>query len=634
MRVLDFYEEQFRAQGGISAEGVTNTLGRPKMHPLEIMLREAVQNTWDARSGPDSAVHFNIAYRTLTREQRRFLIRRVFSSVPPNSGIAEMARLDPIRVLTLQDYGTTGLDGPLFADQRGDGRRKQNFVDFVWKVGRSQLYTSTGGTYGFGKAAFYSVSGARTICIYSRCIFKGEPQYRFIVSSLSPQAQNSRNTGRCWWGWNYARKGIGPVVGADARYFAESVGCPSFPRGECGTTIMIFDPDTDLGDDSDEPDIASVRLSDLRAIVPKWFWPLMSEGKAEKGKIHFKIQMDGRKQDIVSCNSEPYATYKSVLHELRKKQEGLETDSDCVVKPIISQRPAQFLGFLLLRHFVRSARRNRTGASGSSGPSDRSHHVALLRSPGLVVRYLEGPPTASEYLEYAGVFVPDSEVEAAFALSEPPAHDDWIPEYIQGRAQDNVSWCKRYVSIALRKIRDEMYQFTEAPQIQPDGGRGLPLGVISDHLGTLLSTASSGIGADYGRQPSSGSDGSRSGRVSQSGASAHVIEEKIRLIIHEGTKAIVFPIEVHNASLTAGKLLTINPSVIIDGAEREKDPPHTGQVPAVLQYVAPSGKTINTSDPVDVSDSDDGIWQVLVSVPEDLVVGIAPEFAERQSQTR
>ena len=41
---LQRFSEQYSATGGLAAEGILNQLGRPNIEPLEVLVREAVQN--------------------------------------------------------------------------------------------------------------------------------------------------------------------------------------------------------------------------------------------------------------------------------------------------------------------------------------------------------------------------------------------------------------------------------------------------------------------------------------------------------------------------------------------------------------------------------------------------------------
>ena len=46
---LSLQSEEYPPTGGMGARGVKKSLGKPKLHPLELMVREAAQNSWDAR---------------------------------------------------------------------------------------------------------------------------------------------------------------------------------------------------------------------------------------------------------------------------------------------------------------------------------------------------------------------------------------------------------------------------------------------------------------------------------------------------------------------------------------------------------------------------------------------------------
>jgi len=122
-----------------------------------------------------------------------------------------------------------------------------------------------------------------------------------------------------------------------------------------------------------------------------------------------------------------------------------------------------------------------------------------MRSAELVVKYLEGPALPSDLVEYAGVFVCDDEVEKAFAAAEPPAHDDWIPDYLTGR--DNT-----FVNVALKRIREKLKEMVASVSGSSSAaGDRVALGSFADSLGGLLL----------------GVDGQRVGPISPPGGGGH-----------------------------------------------------------------------------------------------------------------
>ena len=123
------------------------------------------------------------------------------------------------------------------------------------------------------------------------------------------------------------------------------------------------------------------------------------------------------------------------------------------VQEIRCKRPKQELGLLSL---VKGGRRNRRVFDTGEPPlmPEKCSHVALMRPVELVVAYNDGPALSSDLAEYAGVFICDAEVEGAFSKAEPPAHDEWVPDYLEGRE-------KTYVRVAIRRIHDALRSFAE-----------------------------------------------------------------------------------------------------------------------------------------------------------------------------
>src|SRR5687768_16735165 len=76
--------EQRGPFGGVTADGMINVLGRPHLDSLELVLREAAQNAWDARQRPSQISPipeppaFSVRMRTLTVSQET-AFRRLFS---------------------------------------------------------------------------------------------------------------------------------------------------------------------------------------------------------------------------------------------------------------------------------------------------------------------------------------------------------------------------------------------------------------------------------------------------------------------------------------------------------------------------------------------------------------------------
>ncbi len=49
-----WWSQPFAEEGSATAEGIINQLGRPALDELTVLVREAAQNSWDARAGTDT----------------------------------------------------------------------------------------------------------------------------------------------------------------------------------------------------------------------------------------------------------------------------------------------------------------------------------------------------------------------------------------------------------------------------------------------------------------------------------------------------------------------------------------------------------------------------------------------------
>lgn len=56
MKALELQSERYSASGNVASAGVLNQLGRPTLDPLMVLVREAVQNSWDAAAADGGGV--------------------------------------------------------------------------------------------------------------------------------------------------------------------------------------------------------------------------------------------------------------------------------------------------------------------------------------------------------------------------------------------------------------------------------------------------------------------------------------------------------------------------------------------------------------------------------------------------
>ena len=609
MDAAAWWSQPFPPEGAITSEGIRNQLGRPPVDPLTVFVRESAQNSWDARtrSGP---VHYMLDVEEVPSS---FLPawRRLFSAGVVEGGYLPLPGVlkDGLRILAVSDRGTKGLGGPTRADVAPHGAR--DWISFVLNVGERRDTTGGGGTYGYGKAVFYRLSRVGTVLIHTRTCYEGRPVTRLIGVALGESYVHGDvpYTGRHWWG---AHRGdhVEPLVDEEAAAVVRELGIPEFGDDETGTTIIVVEPD--FGDVGDDLAVAR-RLADTIA----WqLWPLLLP---ERG--------DDRLDPIVTCRGEDYAVPDAATtYPLDMFVRAYRQTKGGQSRVIETQRPPRKLGTLGLYRRAISPGREASAAAKAAGIGGDPHHVCLLRTPELVVKYLEGPEPFSAASAYAGVFRAEDDLDDVFAAAEPPTHDDWVADQMTGEQ-------KTFVRQARIKVLTEVKEFVRPATIGATTDR-VPLGAASNFLGSLVAvggeggarftipgTSSSSVGATAGggtgRNGGSGG-GERGGRGGASGAPrtrASLIGEPVweryydELVL---VQDVTVPRGVAAARLRA--------SVVVRTADgsREAEPPIGAAAPEVVGWERDG--TLVVGDEIDVDAGTD--LRLVVRPADDALIEI------------
>lgn len=727
MRHLEWEAEPVSKTGSVMSEGVLNQLGRPNIDMLAVLLREAVQNSWDARVSNENSVIFGMAGWTLSSDQRLFLQEELFAECPSADKLPLADELSPqqrslfgetpFHVLAVYDRGTVGLGGPTRADILASQGEQRNFVNFLRNVGQPPDRQLSGGTYGYGKAAFYLASKAQTICVHTRCYYEDKLQTRFMAAALGRDYIENHKpyTGRHWWGY-FDDEIVQPITDADADTAANILGLPTFADQECGTTILILQP---RWGNAREP------LQAVNFLVEQmlyYFWPKMLPNENGIPPIVFEAFWED--EQIIVPNPEEFAPLKGFVQAM-KNIKGRDDDKSPfrrTKKDISSDRPNKRLGTLTLQQFPRiDTNYFDTGAENGEPFADLTHHTALMRQPELVVRYLPGINMLNDKVGYAGVFITDEDVDSIFASAEPPTHDDWIAKSLHDKNHQT------YINVALRRIREAMDEFVKPSSVRTSEFAELtPLGAFANRLGESLLPAQEGSSAALFKPPIKPQP--RSPMSNQSSASLpftpaqpsdltpsspptaapaslfdfdseerdtpeenpmsaippfvlppplsrpyvpspnfseepdSVIQStpptvdsgyvppipdrteifqppppsrppqiigkpKLRVLrdeylLFEGIQTLRISFEVIHAVGSAGTLITIDASAVLDGDQLEADPPEGGAMPEILQWFDPDGMPYPGKQNFFISSDQLGVCAVIVSLLDDAAVDV------------
>lgn len=459
--------------GDVAGRGLLKLLGRPHLELMEILIRETVQNSWDARI-PGVQPWWDLHVRRLDDTAADVLRSQVFREPGMGTGLSALLAEPAIEVIEVSDRGTVGLGGPTRNDQHVPIGEPLDYIDFVLTVGAGQNAAGRGGTYGFGKVIAYLASRASTILIYSRTMERGAIESRLIGSAIGENFEigRLRYTGRQWWG---VRKDstFAPVIGAQAELIGDAVFATPFLPDQTGTSILILGPRLD-----GEP---LVIARDAAAAVMWNVWPkLLAHSGHSEAPMRLSVHADGEPVRLTDPLTDPRTKgYARALQAVRATQSGVAP----LPNPFITTHSVTYYG-TETGHLAID--RDLTGPATQDDPQapylGRPQHVALLRHDAeLVVRYLE-IPNPMPNVAASGVFRTTAAVDAAFAEAEPPTHDDWTPNTIQDRTR------RGQVNTSLRKIK-ELWREALEPVAAVVANTGDSAVLVANDLAGLLTTA-------------------------------------------------------------------------------------------------------------------------------------------------
>lgn len=608
--------ERFSPEGSISGGAIRRNLGRSHLDALSLLIRESVQNSWDARIDKEGGcINYEAHLKTATATQAYSLREELFGDVPEGHPLGPMLSAG-LGMLVLRDSGTLGLNGPLFHVPRTgpEQDRTRNFIRFVRDIGRGASLQRGGGTYGFGKSSLFTASGAGTIIAYSRSREPdGSLEDRLIGLSLWSPSDDEQFTGRHWWGIPM-EEGMGPVRGAEAADLAHRIGIPRFVAGESGTSIAVLAPL--FVEPYRRVDHETARV--VAETFATWFWPRMEVSPSGRPWIGFSVSIEGRPVPMPRpAEVEPFSTMVRSLRALRGGHpDGLATHE------IRSEKPQALLGRLGLGPLGSPHKATLWGGLKieghvltdlldlPDGGADRAHHVALLRSTWQVIRYLPCSPVGARGQGYAGVFMVDEDpaMEEAFAQSEPPAHDDWLPDGLDDESQ------KRFVRIALRRIRTACDSMVEAIGNRIDIRPGAEIARLSARLGAqLLAGPPRSIRRGVGRKVMDDEG---------KGAVALRLDDQERVEWIDGRRVVA--LRFSSPKLGQDQRIAVTPTagIVLVGGATERQSEASGDRIRMLGWRSVGGGGVNGSKELVLSSDSPRRWELLMEIPRGVQVSV------------
>ncbi|TXD39289.1 hypothetical protein FRC98_02500 [Lujinxingia vulgaris] len=606
MERLEFLAEHVSEVGGITGGGLGKLLGAPDLSPLELLIRESVQNSWDARREDETSIHFNVEFKEIRNEELTAFRNHITSGLTPASPepLKKLGTGSKQDVLIVSDRNTKGLGGTTRSDVHTEGT--SDFVNFVFMIGETKPSTdhqgsASGGSYGYGRSSFFRASRAKTILVHSRALVEGQLESRFVGISWQDKYHNNETkviyTGRHWWGVRDENQRFGPLVGDDADTLAMSLGMDVATNHESGTTVMILDPVLEpyLAEENDG-DRAVPDVSPQDQIVSSIIWNCWPRIIDEA--IKFSVRWNGESIEIPDIRRHPrLRVFVRAYDAIRKTESSSAMASSFDIK---LKRPKRLLGQLGVakRPFEKGG--DTLAFSCPVGDDEPLRHVALMRNTRLILKYVPMKVAPVEGEQFAGVFLTDREVEGIFQRSEPPSHDDWVAAHLSTRVE------RSHINVAFDRIEKKTRQF-----ITPS-----PTNIATTYHRSVAGLADQLAGALPGLDTTSRGKQARNSPLSSGGSSAR--KPKVTLgtptrRVEDGRTLQEIPFNIKHLRLTSGSTLIFEARVVIAGGGKESKSVTSFEQPVFRRVVFGSE---------DVQQDSLNQPEVTLQVPADITEGL------------
>lgn len=552
---IRWWSQPFPPEGGGTAEGIKKALGRPSLPEFAILVREAAQNSWDARA--EERISFKITLRRLGSDavKWRQLIGSTSTSAEARGNIAKLSSTS--WVLTVSDRGTSGLGGPLRSDEKQVAGQDADFVQFMRNFGEPRDTKLGGGTYGFGKGIFYRVSVAGAILVDTLNRDGDQNSRRLMGAALGGTEvgpDGRRLTGRHWWG-QINGDVPDPIIGDQAASIADALGLPGFADGRTGTDVTVILPNLQFDDVDNDPMKLASRL---RAHLYWYLWPKMVEHKAGVG-IDFAIEVDGVDLEFPPLSELP------VFSDLQASLQSVWAGDGTAFTMPTHQRKYGFLGHLSIQPTMPGMFVGPQPVWESileATPIEQTfRHIARMRKTELVVDYFEGEASPIAQIGYVGSFVTSESVDEYFALAEPPTHDTWETAALVGAAKGIVQRSKKF-------LHDEC-----SAHVAITGGTRSKavqgLGKLSSSLGAVVANAT-------GTRPTPESKparGSETGKGARRVVKPFEITQESRVVVHAGVPYVETDVTVSDDPAPACLVAEVLVILASGRKENPKDAP-------------------------------------------------------------
>jgi hypothetical protein len=471
MTKLSWQWDELSPMGGVNAAAMAGIFGGHQLTTEELLVRESVQNSWDAaqenqRLKPkvdfsvifrfasfsgNAKKHFLDAYRMSDlislRKKLRANDARAFPSL---SFFDEVEKKNsPLPVLYVEDQGTHGLYGdPKFPND-------SHFFKALYILGTTTKAMSgqvQGGSFGFGKSAFFNASKLRSLVAHSCFGLRGKDNVTRRALGVTQWAgfevDGQNYVGRALLGHNEGDL-TWPLEDEDADELAGALGMPlrdPNKRSENGTTFLLPMPGVDS------------KL--LQEALGRYWWPAL-----EQGLIDLRvITEDEEDLPIRPRKQAELLPYIRAFH-LANGTDPVTSDGTVFVSTW-NKFQNKDIGTMAL---VVAEPTSAASWDEDTAQEEQVPKVALIRGPRMIVKYEK---VGRRNLPIRGVYLASKDGDPLLRDVEPPAHDDW-----DTTPEDRIpTFSTEYAKSVKSRIKSGVREFAETlkPPVDPADRLSLP----------------------------------------------------------------------------------------------------------------------------------------------------------------
>lgn len=338
-----------------SGSSLLKLIQNNNMPILDLLVRESIQNSLDAKNENDSYVTVEF----FTGEFNKLALNSELEGI--KESLNKKYWKNEYKYIAIRDSNTVGLTGKMHYDEVTDNQYG-NLLKLIYEISKPQEAEGAGGSWGLGKTVYFRV-GIGLVIYYSRIVNElGKYESRLAASlvenemendSLIPALPGKSKRGIAWWGQEIGVNKTKPIT--DEQYIEKILrifGMDPYDGNLTGTTIIIPYIDEHMllennqieykdGEDNIIRPFWRCSIEDyLRVALQRWYAPRLNNKKYPYGKF---LRAKINKKGIGLDNMEPAFQIVQALYNRAVSEEVcddiLNSDGvECKVEEIILRK--------------------------------------------------------------------------------------------------------------------------------------------------------------------------------------------------------------------------------------------------------------------------------------------------------